>query len=183
MDYLPIFIDVKGKKCLVVGGGEVSFRKTTFLLQAGALVTVVSPELKSTFSSLAGVTHIAERFNAKHLDGHVLVIASTNDPAANELVSTEAKLRNIPVNVVDNPALCSFIVPAVLDRSPIVVAFSSGGASPVLIRMLRGKLETMIPQAYSRLAAFSARFRSIVKKQVVNAPKEESSGRMFLKDQ
>lgn len=171
MDYLPIFLDVKGKKCLVVGGGDVSLRKTTFLLQAGALVTVVSPELNPSFSNLAGVTHIAERFKAAHLEGHCLVIASTNDMSANELVSREAKLRNIPVNVVDNPALCSFIVPAVLDRSPIVVAFSSGGASPVLIRMLRGKLETMIPQAYSRLASFSARFRSAVKAHVTNPAK------------
>lgn len=171
MDYLPIFLDVKGKKCLVVGGGDVSLRKTMFLLQAGALVTVVSPELKSSFASLSGVTHIAERFKATHLEGHFLVIASTNDTSANELVSKEAKLRNIPVNVVDNPALCTFIVPAVLDRSPIVVAFSSGGASPVLIRMLRGKLETMIPQAYSRLASFSARFRSAVKKHITNPAK------------
>jgi len=168
MDYLPIFLDVKGKKCLVVGGGEVSFRKTSFLLQAGALVTIVSPELGSPFTNLTGITHIKERFKTSHLDGHFLVIAATNDILANESVSREAKLRNIPVNVVDNPALCSFIVPSILDRSPIVVAFSSGGASPVLIRMLRGKLETMIPQAYSQLASFSARFRSAVKTHVTN---------------
>jgi uroporphyrin-III C-methyltransferase/precorrin-2 dehydrogenase/sirohydrochlorin ferrochelatase len=171
MDYLPIFLDVKGKKCLVVGGGEVSFRKTTFLLQAGALVTIVSPDLASSFANLAGITHIAERFKASHLDGHLLVIAATNDESANASVSKEAKLRNMPVNVVDNPALCSFIVPAILDRSPIVVAFSSGGASPVLIRMLRGKLETMIPQAYSQLATFSARFRSAVKTHITNPAK------------
>lgn len=160
MDYLPIFLDVKGKKCLVVGGGEVSFRKATFLQQAGALVTIVSPTLNPAFTNLSGITHIAERFKATHLDGHFLVIAATNEASVNESVSREAKLRNIPVNVVDNPGLCSFIVPSILDRSPIVVAFSSGGASPVLIRMLRGKLETMIPQAYSKLASFSARFRS-----------------------
>src|SRR3989339_1017064 len=171
MDYLPIFLDVKGKKCLVVGGGEVSFRKTAFLLQAGALVTIVSPELSPAFDKLSGITHIAERFKPAHLDGHFLAIAATDDELVNESVSKEAKLRDIPVNVVDNPRLCSFIVPSILDRSPIVVAFSSGGASPVLIRMLRGKLETMIPQAYSQLASFSARFRSMVKTRIVEPAK------------
>ncbi len=171
MDYLPIFLDVKGKKCLVVGGGDVSFRKTSLLVQAGALVTVVSPEIAPDFASLAGVTHIADRYNASYLAGHTLVIAATDEQETNELVSKEAKQQNIPVNVVDSPALCSFIVPSILDRSPIVVAFSSGGASPVLIRMLRGKLETMIPHAYSKLASFSARFRSLVKANITNPPK------------
>jgi len=171
MDYLPIFLDVRGKKCLVVGGGEVSFRKATLLVQAGAQVTIVSPEIGAPFANLAGLTHIAERFKASHLDGYILVVAATDEQATNETVSREAKLRNIPVNVVDNPALCSFIMPSILDRSPIVVAFSSGGASPVLIRMLRGKLETMIPQAYSRLASFSARFRSSVKTSITNPAK------------
>jgi len=171
MDYLPIFLDVKGKQCAVIGGGEVAFRKASFLLQAGALVTIVSPDLASSFEDIAGITHITERFKASHLDGHLLVIAATDEEATNEAVSREAKLRNMPVNVVDNPALCSFIVPSILDRSPIVVAFSSGGASPVLIRMLRGKLETMIPQAYSQLAKFSARFRSAVKTHITNPAK------------
>jgi uroporphyrin-III C-methyltransferase/precorrin-2 dehydrogenase/sirohydrochlorin ferrochelatase len=171
MDYLPIFLDVKGKKCLVVGGGDISLRKTSFLLNAGALVTVVSPEINAELAKLPGVTHIAERFQIAHFDGYALVIAATDEEATNELVSKEAKHRNMLVNVVDNPPLCSFIVPSILDRSPIVVAFSSGGASPVLIRMLRGKLETMIPATYSKLAAFSARFRSIVKTRVTNPAK------------
>ena len=171
MDYLPIFLDVKGKHCLVVGGGDVSFRKTSLLVQAGALVTIVSPELSADFASLAGITHISDRYNASYLAGHTLVIAATDEQQTNELVSKEAKQQNIPVNVVDSPALCSFIVPSILDRSPIVVAFSSGGASPVLIRMLRGKLETMIPHAYSKLASFSARFRAMVKTNITNPAK------------
>lgn len=171
MDYLPIFLDVKGKKCLVVGGGDVAFRKTEFLLNAGASVTIVSPEIAPELAKLAGITHIAERFNTSHLEGYALVIAATDEEDTNELVSKEAKLRNMLVNIVDNPRLCSFIVPSILDRSPIVVAFSSGGASPVLIRMLRGTLETMIPAAYSQLAAFSARFRSLVKTRVTNPSK------------
>ena len=171
MDYLPIFLDVKGKKCLVIGGGEVSLRKTSLLVQAGALVTIVSPEINPALCGLAGTTHIAERYKASHLDHHILVIAATDEEETNSAVSKDAKQRNIPVNVVDNPALCTFIMPSILDRSPIVVAFSSGGASPVLIRMLRGTLETMIPQAYSQLASFSARFRSAVKKHITNPAK------------
>ncbi|HUX91810.1 MAG TPA: siroheme synthase CysG [Gallionellaceae bacterium] len=171
MDYLPIFLDVKGKKCLVVGGGEVSLRKATMLVQAGAQVTIVSPEINPALARLAGITHIAERYSATQLDGHLLVIAATDEEETNLAVSRDAKQRNLPVNVVDNPQLCTFIVPSILDRSPIVVAFSSGGASPVLIRMLRGKLETMIPAAYSQLASFSARFRALVKKHVTNPAK------------
>jgi len=171
MDYLPIFLDVKGKKCLVIGGGEVSLRKTSLLVQAGAQVTIVSPVLSPAFAGMAGITHIAERYNATHLNEHILVIAATDEEETNVAVSTDAKQKNIPVNVVDNPGLCSFIMPAILDRSPIIVAFSSGGASPVLVRMLRGKLEAMIPHAYSQLATFSARFRSAVKKHVINPAK------------
>lgn len=171
MDYLPIFLNIKGKKCLVVGGGDVSLRKSSMLVQAGALVTVVSPELDKRFADLAGIQHIPERFKPEYLNGHVLVIAATNEVETNEAVSREAKLRNMPVNVVDNPALCTFIVPSILDRSPIVVAFSSGGASPVLTRMLRGKLEALVPQGYSKLASFSARFRQAVKTRVINPAK------------
>mgnify|MGYP002475800815 FL=1 len=100
-----------------------------------------------------------------------MVIAATNDREVNRQVSELAQSRNIPVNVVDDPELCSFIMPAILDRSPLMVAFSSGGGSPVLTRMMRGKLETVIPQNYSRLAAFAVRFRELVKQRVTNPPK------------
>ncbi|HEU0187536.1 MAG TPA: siroheme synthase CysG, partial [Gallionellaceae bacterium] len=151
----------------VVGGGAVALRKASLLVQAGAAVTVVSPDLHAGFGGL-GVQHIAARFAPLHLEGNLLVIAATDEMETNKLVSSEARLRNMPVNVVDNPGLCSFILPSILDRSPLVVAFSSGGASPVLARMLRGKLETLIPQGYSKLAAFSARFRDAVKKGVLD---------------
>jgi uroporphyrin-III C-methyltransferase/precorrin-2 dehydrogenase/sirohydrochlorin ferrochelatase len=100
----------------------------------------------------------------------VLVIAATDDSEVNRDVSQQARARNIPVNVVDNPDLCTFIMPSILDRSPLIVAFSSSGTSPVLARMLRGKLETMIPQSYARLTAFCARFRSTVKAKVDSLP-------------
>ena len=168
MDYLPIFLDLKGKQCLVVGGGEVAFRKASLLLESGAAVKIVAPQLSTAFAALPQIEYIAERFHSSHLDGATLVIAATNEVETNIEVSQLAKARNIPVNVVDNPEFCTFIMPAILDRSPLMVAFSSGGASPVLIRMLRGKLETLIPQGYGKLAAFSSRFRQAIKTQVTN---------------
>jgi uroporphyrin-III C-methyltransferase / precorrin-2 dehydrogenase / sirohydrochlorin ferrochelatase len=171
MDFLPIFLNVKGRLCLVVGGGEVARRKAGVLLDAGARVRVVAPEIKTQLSELPGVESIFAPLAAAHFDDVVLVIAATNQRSINRLVSELAHARNIPVNVVDDPELCSFIMPAILDRSPLMVAFSSGGASPVLTRMMRGKLEALIPQSYGRLAAFAERFRERVKLHVSNPAK------------
>ena len=171
MDFLPIFLNVKDKPCLVVGGGEVARRKAGVLLEAGARVRVVAPGIDPDLAEQPGVECVIARFEARHLEGVALVIAATDDRSVNRQVSELAQARNIPVNVVDEPELCSFIMPAILDRSPLMVAFSSGGASPVLTRMLRGKLETFIPQNYSRLAAFAERFRTAVKQRVTNPAK------------
>jgi len=171
MDFLPVFQNVKGRLCLVVGGGSVGTRKAGVLLEAGAKVRVVAPQIDDELKAKANVESIFERFEAKHLEGVSLIIAATNDRDVNKQVSALAQSRNIPVNVVDDPELCSFIMPAILDRSPLMVAFSSGGASPVLTRMMRGKLETVIPQNYSRLAAFAERFRELVKTKVTNPAK------------
>ncbi len=171
MDFLPIFLNVKGKLCLVVGGGEIAHRKASVLRDAGATVKVIAPELSAAFAGMPGIEHVAECFQPAHLDGAILVIAATNDSAVNQQVSQQAHARNIPVNVVDSPDLCTFIMPSILDRSPLMVAFSSGGASPVLTRMLRGKLETLIPQGYGRLAAFSARLRDTIKARIANPGK------------
>jgi len=171
MDYLPIFANVKSKLCLVVGGGEVGKRKAGVLIDAGANVRVVAPAIDASLIEQEKVEAITARFELHHLDGVALVIAATNDRKVNQQVSEAAKSRNIPVNVVDDPELCSFIMPAILDRSPLMVAFSSGGASPVLTRIMRGKLETMIPQNYSRLAAFAESFREKVKLRVTNPAK------------
>jgi len=171
MDYLPIFADVRNKLCLVVGGGEVGKRKTGVLLEAGANVRVVAPQIDPVLAAQKNVDTVIARFGVQHLDGVTLAIAATNDRSVNRQVSEAARARNIPVNVVDDPELCSFIMPAILDRSPLMVAFSSGGASPVLTRMMRGKLETMIPQNYGRLAAFAERFRELVKQRVTDPAK------------
>jgi uroporphyrin-III C-methyltransferase / precorrin-2 dehydrogenase / sirohydrochlorin ferrochelatase len=166
MKHLPLFFDIQQRPCLVVGGGEVAARKVETLLRAGARVTVVSPRLCPRLSAhhAAGeIAYLAEAFNAAHLDDCVLAVAATDDAALNKQVSALARQRNIPVNVVDRPELCSFIFPSIIDRSPVTVAVSTAGAAPVLARVLRARLETLIPASYGRLAELAARFRHAVK--------------------
>lgn len=163
MDFLPIFLKIRGERCLVVGGGTVAARKVGMLHGCGARVTVVSPELGEalTQEKAAGrIEHITARFAEAHLAGALAVVAATDERTVNELVYRAAKARGIPVNVVDAPDLCSFIFPSIVDRSPLVVAISTGGTSPVLARLMRARLETLIPAAYGRLAAMAGRFRS-----------------------
>ncbi len=166
MDFFPIFMKLCGRRCVVIGGGEVALRKVSMLLKAEAAVTVVAPDLHAAlveWRDAGKITCLQEVFTPTQLDGAVLVIAATDDAATNRQVSEAAQSRNIPVNVVDAPALCTFVVPSVVDRSPLVIAISSGGKAPVLARMLRARLETMIPAAYGRLAGLAAEFREQVK--------------------
>jgi len=166
MDFLPIFLNIKNRTCLVVGGGEIATRKIMLLLQAGAKVLVVSPELSTALNEYFAqgkIKYCAEYFHPKHLDNITLVISATNDHVINQLVSETACRQQIPVNVVDNPDLCTFIMPSIVDRSPLLIAISSSGQSPVLARLLRAQLETIIPTAYARLAAIAGKFRQHVK--------------------
>jgi uroporphyrin-III C-methyltransferase/precorrin-2 dehydrogenase/sirohydrochlorin ferrochelatase len=163
MNFLPIFFNIRDHKTLVVGGGATAARKAALLLRAGAKVTVVAPELKSKFDN---IEYHQDYFDPKYLQDCRLVIAATNDKNVNEQVSKLAQQQNIPVNVVDQPDLCSFIMPAIIDRSPIQIAVSTGGASPVLARLLRARIEAMIPSSYGKLATFVASFRDKVKQRL-----------------
>jgi uroporphyrin-III C-methyltransferase/precorrin-2 dehydrogenase/sirohydrochlorin ferrochelatase len=171
MDLLPIFLDIKDKTCLIVGGGDVAARKTALLLKTGALVRVVSPRLCANLSALLEKGHIEHRKRAYRPDdlrGCHLVIAATDDREVNRQISEQSGAKQIPVNVVDQPELCSFIVPSIIDRSPVVAAVSTGGASPVLARLIRSRLETLIPAGYGRLATLCQRFRERVKERFEN---------------
>ena len=166
MDYLPLFFKLTGLACLIVGGGEVATRKSATLRQAGAKVTIVSPHLTDALHGLRNLGQLEWReksFAPEDVDGFTLVIGATSTRSVNEQVYHAARTRNIPVNVVDCPELCSFIFPAIIDRSPIVAAISSGGASPVLARLLRVRLEALIPPGYGALARLANRFRQQVK--------------------
>lgn len=153
----------------MVGGGEVAARKTDLLLQAHAEVHAVAPNLGTSMQTLADQGHIVYRageFEESDLDSARLVIAATDDRSLNARVAALADARGIPVNVVDDPALCRFITPAIVDRSPLVAAISTGGASPVLARLIRGRLEALIPAAFGRLAALASDFREEVKSRI-----------------
>ncbi|WP_221764966.1 siroheme synthase CysG [Methyloradius palustris] len=168
MHSLPIFMKIAGRRCMVIGGGEVATRKVMMLLKADAAVELISPELGHELADMlaAGkISYTQALFSPEQLDGAMLVIAATDDEATNLAVSIAAKARNIPVNVVDAPELCTFTSPSIVDRSPILIAISSGGASPVLARMIRAKIEALIPATYGRLSALAADFRYRVKQR------------------
>lgn len=168
MDYFPIFLDLKHRHCSVIGGGEVASKRVSLLVDAGADVTVFSPTVNDTIQRAVSdgkVRHVAKEFVPDQLEGSALVIAATDDSTVNRQVSEAAKLRRIPVNVVDQPNLCTFIMPSIVDRSPVIVAVSTGGASPVLARHIRTRLEALIPAGYGRLANLVNRFRDTVKKR------------------
>ena len=166
MEFLPLFHNLRGSRVLVVGGGEIALRKSRLLADAGAVLRVVAPEIEAQLEALverSGGDAIVRGYQEADLDGCQLIIAATDDQALNAQVSADAQRRCVPVNVVDAPALCSVIFPAIVDRSPLVVAVSSGGDAPVLARLIRAKLETWIPSAYGELAGLAARFRRQVK--------------------
>ena len=166
MDYLPIFYQIKQRPCLVVGGGAVAARKVSLLRKAGAEVAVVSPELCDELEQLVSsnkIQHMKRAYKQEDLDNCVLVIAATDQRDVNEQISAQAMSRKLPVNVVDNPGLCSFIMPSIIDRSPVQIAVSTGGSSPVLARLIRTRLEGLIPAAYGKLGALVEDFRTQVK--------------------
>ena len=174
MKYFPFFMELSKQSILLIGGGEVAERKLDLLLKANASVTIVSPEFTSYIEELfvnKNINPVKDYYNIKYLTSasFAFVIAATNDESLNEQIAKDANDNKILVNVVDKPKICDFIFPSILERGPITVAVSTGGASPVLARMLRTKLETMIPGAYGRLATIVSENRIPVRKKLVNS--------------
>jgi uroporphyrin-III C-methyltransferase / precorrin-2 dehydrogenase / sirohydrochlorin ferrochelatase len=168
MQALPIFFNINNRPCLVIGGGDVATRKVNMLLKANGQITLVSPSVCAELQAMITankIQHLEAEFEPSQLEGACLVIAATDDEAVNEAVSMAAKALNIPVNVVDAPALCTFTMGSIIDRSPIVIAVSSEGNAPVLARYIRTKIETMLPSAYGRIAAIAGEFRDLVKQK------------------
>ncbi len=171
MEYLPLFHSLKGRTVLIVGGGEIALRKARLLSEAGARLRVVAPSIEAQLVELvhAGAGECLDRGYARQdLQGCVLAIAATDDEPLNATVSQHANALGVPVNVVDSPQLCSVIFPAIVDRSPLVVAVSSGGDAPVLARLIRARIETWIPAAYGQLAGLAKQFRAQVKARFAN---------------
>ncbi|QXB30627.1 siroheme synthase CysG [Aeromonas sp. FDAARGOS 1405] len=166
MDYLPIFCRLDNKPVLLVGGGEVAERKARLLLDAGAHLTVVAPELDPELAELAAngsIEWLAGEFAPQQLAGQWLVVAATDRREVNALVYQSANQARIFANVVDDPKRSSFIMPSIIDRSPLMVAISSGGKAPVLARLLREKLEALLPQHLGAVATFAGSLRERVK--------------------
>lgn len=169
MRYFPLFFDTQHLNTLVVGAGEVAARKIELLLKTQATVRVIAPHVSDTVARLAADGHIEliqKPYETEALEGIQLIFVATNDEDLNQTIQTEAKAHNIIVNVVDNPPLCDFITPSIVDRGNITIAMSSGGVAPVLLRYLRQKLEAIIPQNIRLLGDFAERFRETVKSKL-----------------
>lgn len=166
MEYFPFFFDLRGRAALLVGGGAVALRKAELLSRAGARLIVAAPQIAAPLAALAANSGGDARrrdYVAADIDGCVVAVAATDDDALNRRVRADGQARGVPVNVVDNPALCDFIFPALIDRSPLVAAVSSGGASPVLARRARARIEMLLAPATGRLCEWCASLRGKVK--------------------
>lgn len=166
MDYLPLFFDLREQWCLLVGGGAVATRKARLLSKAGARIRVVAPDIEAELEALAlasGGECLKSTYAPESLQDCVLVVSATDDEAVNKTVADDCRARRLPVNVVDSPALCTVITPAIVDRNPLLIGISSGGEAPVLARLVRTQLEQSLPGAYGRLASLASRFRQRVK--------------------
>jgi uroporphyrin-III C-methyltransferase/precorrin-2 dehydrogenase/sirohydrochlorin ferrochelatase len=168
MQYFPIFLDTTDLTCLVVGAGEVAARKVELLLKTSAHITVVAPWVCDTvqrFAKEEKIDLIVRPYIEADLNNKQMVFVATDNSDINKQIHDQARAQKILVNVVDNTPLCQFITPSIVDRSPIIIAMSSGGVAPVLLRYLRQKLESVIPQKVSLLGKFSEKFRETVKKR------------------
>lgn len=174
--YYPIFLNIQDKKCVVVGGGNVAWRKVCSLQEAGARVTVVSPEFCPELEKETGIERIQQKYDADLLKGAALVIASTDDGEVNKKVYNDALERGILVNVVDKPELCSFIVPASVMRGDLCISISTGGASPALARNIRENLERHFGEEYNEFTKLLSEMR----RKMLSEIKDESIRRDIL---
>ncbi|WP_410567929.1 siroheme synthase CysG [Acinetobacter sp. H1(2024)] len=172
MDIFPISLKLQQQRCLIVGGGHIALRKATLLAKAGAIIDIVAPEIEEQLLQLVATTngqHFVEVFSEKFLSTpYRLVIAATNDPQVNKTVFEQCEVRHLLVNSVDDIPHCRFMVPAIIDRSPLVISVASNGTSPVLSRQIRTQLETSIPHGMGKLAEFSGKWRNQVKEKISN---------------
>ena len=166
--YYPVFLDLRGRSCVVIGGGEIAQRKVEGLLECSADVTLISPDVTPVLERLLnnGPAHwVSRKYCAGDLKGAFLAVAATDVKVVNEAVAAEAELEKVVLNVVDDPPLCSFIAPAVVQRGQVTLAISTGGASPALARKLREMLEASGALEYADLAEILSKARSELKQK------------------
>jgi precorrin-2 dehydrogenase/sirohydrochlorin ferrochelatase len=175
MGYYPIIIDLTGKKCLIVGGGQVALRKAVSLREAGAAVTIVSPDICAELENLDGVQLYWRAYEPGDVTGCALVFAATDDKSLNAAVSNEAARHNIPVNVVDDPELCSFIVPATCRRGNLMVSVTTSGKSPALSKHIRKELERIYGPEYEAFVNVLGEVREQVKSHYSSQAEREAA--------
>ena len=186
MDYLPLFCQLRGRTCLLIGAGDVAARKARLLLDAGARLRVCALDFSAPFfewQQAGEVTLLRQPFSPELLDECWLAIAATSDEQVNQQISQAAEARRLFCNVVDAPAQASAIMPSIIDRSPLMIAVSSGGRAPVLARLLREKLEALLPQHLGKLAALAGTLRQRVKQQyATGAERRRFWEKLFVSD-
>lgn len=171
MGHFPIFVEMAGRRCVVIGGGAVAERKAQGLLEAGAAVTIISPELTPALESRAArreISHVARHYRAGDLQGYELAFAATDNRETNAAIFRESGERGVWVNAADDPAHCDFILPSLLRRGDLFVAVSTGGASPALSRIIREELERYLTEDYALLAEVAAQVRGELKRLAKN---------------
>jgi precorrin-2 dehydrogenase/sirohydrochlorin ferrochelatase len=166
MGYYPVLLDLAGRRCVMVGGGIIAGRRVDGLLTAGARVTVISPRLTRTLAAMAAegrIDHEAREYRDGDLDGADLAFVATDAGEVNAAVAREARARGVWINAADDPARCTFILPALVRRGDLTVAVATGGSSPALARAIREELETYLTDDYATLAAIAAEVRREVR--------------------
>jgi len=154
LKYYPVFWNIAGKKCVVVGGGEVAERKVKRLLESGAEVFIISPQLTPELTRLneeSIISHIAKEYSSEYIYGAALVVGATDDEKTNAAISSDARSKGIPVNIVDDPQKCDFILPSLVERGDLTIAIGTGGKSPALARYMREELESKYGKEYEVL--------------------------------
>ena len=183
MRYFPVFIDLHQAPVAIVGGGEAALQKARLLLKTSARVQIIAPKLIPDLQVLVqegSVLWAREWFKPDHLDQIRLVYSAIGDSAADGAVADAAKSRNIPVNVVDAPQLCTFITPAIVDRDPVLIAIGTEGAAPVLAQLIKGMLESKLPVRLGALANMAKRLRSVVARSGAGGPQRRAFWREFF---
>jgi len=169
--FYPIHLDVTGKKCVIIGGGKVAYRKACGLKESGADVVVVSPEVCSEMVNEEGIAFIKKEYEECFLDGALLVIAATDNEAVNKKVTLDAEKRGIIVNVVDHPEHCSFIVPSTINRGDLCISVSTGGASPAVAKRIREELEGAFGKEYEEYLDLLTKMRSLAMSSIEDSVK------------
>ena len=169
MEYFPIFIDINQKPVIIFGGGDIALRKAILLVKANPALTIIAKSFSTEFKDFIKINKLSYKkksFEDSDIKDQILIIAATNDNLTNTAISKIAQAKRIPVNVVDQPELCTFTMGSIVERDSLVIAISSGGKAPVLARMIREKMEGIIPASYSKLVNYAGSIRQKVQKKL-----------------